>query len=494
MTALDAMLAAKAYQEGRAQRTSTYRHRHLVDDPIVLVPWHLGAEPFTFAAVAYGNTRKRFDLVLPGEPRDRVLLFPVTLQLARWFNRLFEVPWSNRILEGEGYRSREIATSAPQIWVPNNGAVTVLGKLGRRLAYLPTSARPDGPPPADPALVRFGRHLQFLAAHAGWTGQQLIISATQLASDNWMTEQTEAERANLAALDAWIDPPPGLHGFDAARKVEDLSVGPLPSPATEDEVATLIDMFTEARRSGKRSREATALAGQRNIYTALSTTAWKLTWKVIERERRQREEPRFVPRRWKSDIEAYSYHMAWMNGPAEGRRRTRQTMPQAIRGREQAEQIKKRSQAEEAVSDPIRMIPHLLDHRAVEGTVISYDGDHREVKPGNSRASRIPVVTLQSQRRCLIPNGKELWWTEEPDRVNAVVDSVLPHVSGTGSIVVLKVMGHVADADRLRHTSGPVCFSQLTTKEPWSGFLPAKVPWTHQSGSDASDGSLEDDT
>jgi hypothetical protein len=494
MTALDAMLAAQAYQDGRAQRTSSYRHRHLVDDPMVLVPWHLGAEPFTFAAIAYGNTRKHFELVLPGEPRDRRLLFPVTLELARWFNGVFEAPWSDRSLVGDGDWAKEVATSAPQVWVPNDGAVTVLAKLGRRLAYLPTEARADGPPPADPDLVRFGRHLQFLGARASWTGQQLIISAAQIASDNWMTEQTVAERANLAALDAWIEPPDGVHGFHAAKDAEDLSVGPLPPPSTEAEVAELIDTFNEGRRSGDKRNQARALVEQRDIYTALSTTAWELTWRVIERERRWPEEPRFVTKRWNSDVEAYSDHMAWMDGPAGGRRRARQTMRQAIRSRDQAEQVQAQSLAEEAVSDPIRMIPYLLDHRAVEGTVVSYDGDHREVKAGNTRASRVPVVTLRSRRRCLIPNGKELWWTEEPDRVCVIVDSVLPDVSGPGSIVVLKVMTHVADADRLRGASGPVCFSQLTTKEVWSGRLPTQVPWTHRSASEEGGTSLEDET
>lgn len=493
MTALDAMLTAQAFREGHAQRTSAFRHRHLVANPLVLVPWHLGAEPFTFAAVAYGTRREGFDLVLPGEPRDRRLLFPVTLELARWFNTLFEAPWSERTSEGEGQWAREIAASAPQIWVPNDGAITVLGKLGRRLAYLPTEARPDGPPPADPVLVRFGRHLQFLAAHAGWTGQQLVISATRLAADNWLTEQTVAERANLAAIDAWIDPPLGVHGFDAARAVEDLSVGPLPPPATEDDVAKLIDAFNAARRAGDDASAERALLAQRHIYREHSTTAWELTWRVIEREKAWPEEPRFVSRRWRFDIEAYSAHMTWLEGPAGGRRRARQTVRQAIRSRDQAEQAKARALAEEAVSDPIRMIPYLLDHRAVEGDVVAYDGDHSEVKPGNKRASRVPLITLHSPRRCLIPRGKDLWWTDEPDRVRVVVDSVVAEPAGPGSVLTLKVMEHLDDAARLATAQRPVCFSQLTTREAWSGRLPTQVPWTHRASTEDSPASLEDE-
>jgi hypothetical protein len=459
----------------------------------VLVPWHLGAEPFTFAAVAYGTSPDSFDLVVPGEPRDRRLLFPVALELARWFNELFEAPWADRSLVVNGDYRRELASDAPQVWVPNDGAVTVLGKLGRRLAYLPTEERPDGPPPADPVLVRFGRHLQFLASHASSPGQQLVLAATSFAGDNWMTEQTVAERGNLAALDAWIEPPHGMHGFEAASHVEEVSVGPLPPPLVEDEVARLIDSFNEARRAENRPAMTRAVEEQRSLYREQSEPAWNLTWRVMARERAWPEESRFVPRRWHADIDAYSGHMAWMDGPTGGRRRTRQTVRQAIRARAQAEETQALLEAQEAVSDPIRMIPYLLDHKALEGTVVGYDEDHLEVKAGNKRASKVPIAELRTTRPCLIPVGKELWWTEHPDRVCLAVHSVVQDPDGPGSIVELKVMEHLKDARGLPSAPQPVCLSQLTTATRWSGPLPDRIPWTHR-GPDPDEvaGSLEE--
>jgi hypothetical protein len=417
-------------------------------------------------------------------------LFPVALELASWFNQSFEAPWSVRTPTGKPWLP-EVAFDAPQIWVPNDGAVTVLGKLGRRLAYLPTEARPDGPPPADPALVRFGRHLQFLAGHAGTPGQQLVIAAATIAGENWVTEQTVAERANLMAIDAWIDPPGGLHGFDAAVAVEDLSAGPLPSPVTEHDVADLIESFNEARRSDDRARMQRVLHDQRALYEDLTEPVWSTTWRTIERERLWPEEPRFVGRRWAADREAYSQHMAWLLGPAEGRRRTRQTVRQAIRTRAVAEQTKELVEAEEAISDPVRMIPYLLDHKAIEGTVVSYDGHNKEVKPGNVRATQVPILILRTERRCLVPRGKELWWALQPDRVRAAVHDVHPDPKGPGSIVTLKVMEHLADAAPLATTTDPVCFSQLSTKRPWSGSVPNQVPWTHRVPDLSGDGSLE---
>jgi hypothetical protein len=487
MSVLDALLASQAYRDGRAQRKSAFRHRHLVDSPLVLVPWHLGAEPFTFAALAYGSDPDRLDMVVPGEPRDRRLLFPVALTVARWFNARFEEPWSRRSVAIVRGQSREMAPTAPQLWVPNEGAITILGKLGRRLAYLPTEPQEGGPPPADPELVRLGRHLMFLAGQSGGAGQQLVVAATTLAGENWTTEQTVAERANLAALDAWIQPPEGAHGFDAACRVEDVAVGPLPPPATEMEVTRLIAEFRTARSSGDAASEERALREITAIYRELSERSWDLTWRVIERERAWSEEPHFVQRRWAWDVDAYSWHMAWMDGPAQGRRRTRQTMPQAIRSRAQAEAERARVEAEESISDPLRMIPHLLDHRAVEGVLVAYEADHREVKPGNTRASRVPLVTIRTTIPCLIPRGKKLWWTELPDRVPVVLDGVTRDHANGGTLVRLKVMEHVDEAGTLRTVTGVVCFSQFTTRSPWPTRVAQMVPWTHRRP-DADDG------
>ena len=338
MTVIDAVLAAHADRAGRAQRSSSYRHRHLIDNPIGLVPWHLGAEPFTYAAIVFGESPNQFDLVLPGKPRERRLLFPVTLKLAIWFNALFEAAWADRIATGDAWLP-EKATDAPQIWVPNEGAVTVLGKLGRRLAYLPTEPLPDGPPPADPALVGFGRNLEFLAAHATRPGQQLVVAASSLAASNWVTEQTVGERANLMALDAWIDPPDGQHGFEAAIAVEHVSTGPLPPPATEQDVAGMIQTFNRGRRAENAAQMRHALEQQTELYRELTQRLGRHV--AGHRARRDwPEEPRFVARRWQSDIDAYSQHMSWLSGPTEGRRRTRQTVRQAISTRTQAEQSK----------------------------------------------------------------------------------------------------------------------------------------------------------
>ena len=53
----EAMLAARAHREGRAQRTAQLRHREIVAKPLGIVAWQLGAEPYTVAALGAGIAR-----------------------------------------------------------------------------------------------------------------------------------------------------------------------------------------------------------------------------------------------------------------------------------------------------------------------------------------------------------------------------------------------------------------------------------------------------
>jgi hypothetical protein len=364
--------------------------------------------------------------------------------------------------------------------VTNTGTVKLLGKLGRRLAYLPTEATPDGPPPAPHELVRFGRHLQFLARQHREPGQQLILDMTTLVTDSWVTAQTVMERANLAAVDAWIAPPSG-DGFKAATMAERVSAGPIPSPDVERDIADLMEELNEARKASKGPAEAQARARITAMYRDLVDPAWALLWRARDREARWPEEPLYTPRRVVEDIEQYSNHMNWMDGPVGGRRRTRDSVRGAIIARQRSETAVTQVAAEEACTDPIRMIGYLLDHKAVEGKVDPFDFDHREIKPGNQKATNVPRIRLTTAWPSMVPIGKELWWTEEPARVRVVVESVTPDRRGPGSILVLKVMEGVSAAQPLRATA-TATFSILTT-DTYGGYrkLPTDDPFTHVS-------------
>src|ERR1700722_5755864 len=93
---LDVYLIAHAHVEGRAQRTALLRHRHLVQTPLALVLWQLGAEPFSAAALGYGSRPDSLGFSVAGDPRNRDLAFACLRPLALWFNPRFERPADER--------------------------------------------------------------------------------------------------------------------------------------------------------------------------------------------------------------------------------------------------------------------------------------------------------------------------------------------------------------------------------------------------------------
>jgi hypothetical protein len=482
MSALDAALAAYSARDGVAYRRGNFRHRRLTAKPIAMVMFQLSGEPFTVAALAYGQSSSSFEQVTPGQPLDRVQLFEALLPVAIWFNQVFELPWGMRNEVTIGVRQPRTVQRAsfpPQLIVPNPGSVRALRNLGRRLAYLPTEATEGGPPPAPLDLVRFGRHLQFLARQHRESGQQLILDMVSLAADGWMTAQTSTERANLAALDAWIEPGLGRDGFMAASVAETIAAGPLPSPDQERDVELYMTQLDDARKTGDAGAEAQARADIAHLYRGLIEPAWAMMWRVRDREANHPEEPRFTPRRVDADITQYSSHMEWMDGPVGGRRRTRDSVRGAIFARRRAESDVNLVAAEEACSDPLRMVTYLLDNKAVEGEVDPFDFDHVEVKPGNTRATSAPRIRLRTRYPCMIPIGRELWWTAEPARVHAIVEAVDADPTGAGSIVTLTITGGTRAATPLR-TAISACFSILST-DSFSGYLPiaATDPFTH---------------
>jgi hypothetical protein len=138
------------------------------------------------------------------------------------------------------------------------------------------------------------------------------------------------------------------------------------------------------------------------------------------------------------------------------------------------------------------MIDHLLDNKAVEGSVDPFDLDHREIKPGNQRASLVPRFRLRTARPSLVPVGRELWWAEEPGAVQVVVEQVTPDPAGPGTVLVMKVMSGARRAQALRFAPS-ACFSVLTTHTFGNGLRPMpQIPFTHvPEAPDPRDGHIE---
>ena len=118
---------------------------------------------------------------------------------------------------------------APQILVPNRAARDYLGLLGRATRFQQT----DGPYAVDPAVPALGKWLTFFADRADHPGSALLADLTSLLAEHWATGQSPLEDSSLAAQLAWIDPPPGMTGLQAALAAEDPLRCPPAGPATD---------------------------------------------------------------------------------------------------------------------------------------------------------------------------------------------------------------------------------------------------------------------
>lgn len=454
MSYLQALLVADARRAGRAQRSASVRHRHLTSRPMVILPWQLGAEPFTAAAVAWGLEPGTPKMVVPGEPRDRELAFRALGILAKDFNRWFE-----------GYGRDEV----PQVVVPNRGALGLLGRLGRRLAYLPL----DGDRPADPELVLFGKHLRFLFERSRFPGQQLVVALTDLLSSHWASELSDLEAQSLPALAAAIDPPRGKSAHEAAFEAEGHEIGPMPSADDDTAVDELMSRFNTER--ARRTDEAVVAPLRKGIeahYAKLVSRGWDLIWRCLERERAY-PEAEHVSRRWDLDEESLDRHIDWVvvRGLPY---RTRQTNEQAARTLRSWEEAQRLLEAEEAVDDPLRMIPTLLANQGIVGIVSGVDEENYE--QGTKKLVRRPLVQLQTAERCTVPVGKTFWWTRTPGKREYTITEV-QHVAGGKSIVTLQLQ---TSSDQELPSPGTVAvFSIHNTHGSPPLTLPKQAPWPH---------------
>jgi hypothetical protein len=367
--------------------------------------------------------------------------------------------------------TEEIPADALQIVVPNKSTVAALGLLGRYLAYL--SDRGGVAP--DPALVEAGKHLRFYARNARVPGQALLIPLDQLVADHWATLLSPFEQANLAALDAQIEPGPGRHPFDASAAAEATArIGPEPTEDIDRKTEALLAEFNAARGTSTDPATVGPLARPlREHYRALIEPVWQLMGRVVTRERQLTAAPS-VSRRFESDREAFGRHVDWVVTQG-GYYRTTDTPRQAAITLRRLEDTLARYDADRAVEDPACMIPHLLDGDAIRGTVASLTETKVVV---NVRAVPRAVMALDSPDPVILPEGKHLWWTATAGDSPWEVQSVQPN--GAGSRIFLMLTAKPTPG-RLPAVGDVITLSTLSTGHAHFWLMPpADPPWTHR--------------
>lgn len=469
-TALEAFFAGRVHEGGHALRRTTLRHTHLANPPLGVAMWRLGGERFRAAAVAWGPLGGPFQLAVAGEPRNRDLYFGALIPFAADLCARIHTAHQVKVARQRGSRTELLPADALQIVVPNRTTVAALGLLGRYLAYL--SDRSGTAP--DPALIEAGKHLRFYARHARTPGQALLVPLDRLVAEHWATLLSPFEQANLAVLDAQIQPPADLHAFEAAVLAEATArIGPEPTEDIDRVTETLLANLNRARAGSNDLAVVEHLLGPlRDHYRRLVEPVWELMGRVVARERQLLAAPG-VERRFEADRESVGRHIDWVTGG--GRYRTTDTPRQAAMTLRRLEGALARYDAEKAVEDPACMIPYLLGGQAIRGVVAGINDQHRVVVL--IRAVRRALLTLDTNDPVILPLGKRLWWAAADD-LPWEVQSV--QRTGIGSRVVLMLCGAPTPA-RLPHTGDRVTFSILHTRP--DGFAlapPLQPPWTHQ--------------
>src|SRR5262249_17977071 len=160
-----------------------------------------------------------------------------------------------------------------------------------------------------------------------------------------------------------------------AARAEEYPVGPIPAAEDDDCLSPLLERFNQQRNgSTDPAIVRPLLTPIEEHYRPLLRRTWDLLWRCRDREAAYPQAPS-VGRRWDEDRDVYTRHIDWL--AQNGLRRTRQTPRQAVRTLLNLEEANRLLEAEQACDDPLRMLPYLLENKAVRGRVVAVDADHK---------------------------------------------------------------------------------------------------------------------
>lgn len=467
MSTLTALARAQAVEAGRAEPIATVRHLHIHDEPLVLVPLAMAGEANAPLAAMAGTSPGNATLLVVAQPRNRDQRFAFAASLASilvpYVDSFAELTEPVAVDRGRDVRYR--APDAPQIWVPNTGGFDFLKLFGRSTRF----RQVDGEYPVPPSVPLLGRWLTFFAHSAEVPGSSLLLNAVQALGLHWATGQSSAEDAQLATLLAWVDPPAGQTGAQAALAAE---AAPPAGPATDPE-------FDNRVLAPLMSADEPDLAELTAVLRAAIEPTWRQMWRTIDLLRALPAGAR-VGQRWDGDRDAYSAYVQHLaDGGAPQPRRDGAVAAAARLHR--LENAATRYAVQRAFDDPLVMAEYRLTGNAFAGTVtlaapdrIDDSGKRPVLRP------RIMVATTETVR---VEPGASLTSPARPAQKARVV-SVTP--TATGHDVLLELSGGmgrklVAEPGSVPEVGEQILLTTLSEAfRPGGAFPdPAETPWTH---------------
>ncbi|MFG2581235.1 hypothetical protein [Streptomyces malaysiensis] len=421
MSLITTLARMEAVREGRAQPLTTVRHRHLSERPLAFVPLTTAGEAGAPLGAMVGTDRDAPRLLIVAQPRDRDLRFAFLAELAEEIQ-----PYLDSYADGIELEERketdpetgkkvpvqvELCEDAPQLLVPSAAGVAFVRLLGRSMRFRRTAEQdPETPFPAPARVPLLGRWLTHYGERSRVPGSCLLLSLTELLSRHWATGQSNLEDQHLGSLLAWVDPPEGVPGAEAALRAESERdahgqlrcppAGPATDPAFDNKLlAPAMSRYDAARAeasqgvAGGEAQLRLAEAELRRLLASQLRPTWDALWRGVDLLRSLPEGAR-VADRWRRDRWSYTGHRDRVRAgePPQPKRDDAVTAAQKLAARETAQA---QLDAHEALDDPLVMAGRRLAGEAFAGEVIDVEMAWSDAKVPRPR----PLVTVRTEDR-----------------------------------------------------------------------------------------------
>ncbi|WP_037853132.1 hypothetical protein [Streptomyces sp. NRRL S-340] len=509
MSLITTLARLEAVRSGRAEPAATVRHRHLSERPLVCVPLTTAGEAGAPLGALVGTDRHAPRLLVVPQPRDRDLRFAFLAELADvvlpYIDSCAEAVEAAERSETDpetGKRVKvevELCADAPQLIVPSRAGIDFVRLLGRSMRFRRTAEQdPETPHPAPPRVPLLGRWLTHFAERARVPGSSLLLALTDVLALHWTTGQSALEDQHLGALLAWIAPPDGLSGAEAALRAErerDAAgqllcppAGPATDPAFDNKLlAPAIERYDRARgalAAAEDGLEADERLGAlteaeqhiRGLVRRCALPTWEKVWEGLDLLRALPEGAR-VQERWTRDRWSFTGHRdrVLAGEPPQPRRDDAVTAANklAAREREQA-----RLDAQQALDDPLVMAGRRLAGEAFAGEVTDVTMAYSEGKRPGPR----PLVTVRTDDRPHLGERVKVYRSLDgrPQSAEAVAREE------DGTLIVLRILdkmgrGKEPEAGSVPEKGDRVCFTLFEHEQRGGAKLPdpENTPWTH---------------
>ncbi|WP_405583138.1 hypothetical protein [Streptomyces sp. NBC_01092] len=514
MSLISTLARLEAVSTGRAQPAATVRHRYLSQRPLVFVPLTTAGEAGAPLGALVGTDRDAPHLLVVPQPRDRDLRFAFLSELADVvlpyidaFAEDVEAAERSETDPETGKRVKvevELCADAPQLIMPSRAGIEFVRLLGRSMRFRRTAEQdPETPYPAPPRVPLLGRWLTHFGERARVPSSSLLPAMTDLLSRHWATGQSTLEDQHLGALLAWIAPPEGETGAEAALRAELARdrdgqllcppAGPATDPAFDNKLlAPAIERYDRARTALAASEDGLEAddrlggltAAEREIRALVASRTrptWDAVWRGLDLLRELPQAAR-VEERWTRDRWSFTAHRdrVLAGEPPQPRRDDAVTAANklAAREREQA-----RLEAQEALDDPLVMAGRRLTGEAFAGEVTDVVMAYSEGK----RPSPRPLVTVRTDDRPHLGERAKVFRSlgGKPQSAEFVGHEGDLDEDG-GALFVLRVLDKMGRGKEPEEGAVPqkgdlVCFTLFEHEQRGGAKLPEpeQTPWTH---------------